>query len=274
TMPAHLRPVTAASETVTLATVPVASEYPEGDGKPMAESRLHVEALMRLILIFQERYRQRPDVLVCGNIFLFYVEGEPNKRLSPDVFVALGVPRDPIRPSYYLWEMGKAPDVVFEVTSKSTRGADRGKKQRIYESIGVKEYFLYDPLRDWVRAGLQGYRLRAAGYEPIVADAGGGLVSEVLAVRLVAEGGLLQCYDLKTGERLLSPAERAGVEAGRAGVEARRAEAEAARAEAEAARADGEAEGRRHEAAARQVADLRVAELQRRLDELEGRSPS
>ncbi|MGI8549709.1 MAG: Uma2 family endonuclease, partial [Dehalococcoidia bacterium] len=239
-------------------------EYPEGDGKPLAESRLHVEALMRLILIFQERYRQRPDVLVSGNIFLFYVEGEPNKRLSPDVFVALGVPREPVRPSYYVWREGKAPDVVFEVTSKSTRREDQGKKQRIYESIGVQEYYLYDPLRDWVRAGLQGYRLGARGYEPIVADAGRGLVSEVLGVRLVLDGSLLQCYDLETGERLLTGEERAEAEA----------EAEAARAVVEAARADREAEGRRQEATARQVADLRAAELQRRLDDLEGRSPS
>ncbi|MGI8552965.1 MAG: Uma2 family endonuclease [Dehalococcoidia bacterium] len=237
--------------------------YPTGDGKPMAESYLHAGELIRLLLLLTYRYRLLADVAVAGNIFLFYVEGDKRKRLSPDVLVATGVPKELLRTSYFVWQMGKAPDFVIEVTSHSTRSEDRNKKRRVCQQIGVREYFLYDPEGDWVRGGLQGYRLVDSVYEPIVAAADGSLIGETLGLRLRLEGGRLQLYDLLSGERLLSP------EAAEARV---RREAEL-RAEAAEALAVAETQARR-EAEARAVAETQARRaLEARLAELEAQGP-
>ncbi|MGI8552281.1 MAG: Uma2 family endonuclease [Dehalococcoidia bacterium] len=202
--------------------------YPSGDGKPMAESSLHALELMRLLMLLMVRYRQFVDVIVIGNIFLFYEEGDQRKRLSPDVMVTMGVPRELLGASYFLWQIGKAPDFIIEVTSHSTRGEDRNKKRTIYQQIGVREYFLYDPEGDWVRGGLQGYLLVDGVYEPIVAAGDRSLESETVGLRLVLEGGRLQLYDRESGERLLSPQEMlVAAEAGAAFEEQARRAAEA-----------------------------------------------
>ncbi|MGI8553440.1 MAG: Uma2 family endonuclease [Dehalococcoidia bacterium] len=242
----------------------------------MAESSLHATELMRLFSLLMFRYRQLVDVVVAANIFLFYQEGEPNKRLSPDVLVTLGVPRERLGRSYFVWQMGKAPDFVIEITSHSTRGEDRNKKRTIYQQIGVQEYFLYDPEGDWVRGGLQGYRLVDGAYEPIVEAADGSLESETLGLRLVLEDGRLQLYELRSGERLLQPIEVAlAAEAEVAQAEAARAQAEAARAQAEA-RAEAEERARRESETRVEAAEARAAvesqarlALEARLAELE-----
>jgi Uma2 family endonuclease len=46
------------------------------------------------------------------------------------------------------WE--GAPDLVIEVLSPSTGYIDRGKKYRLYERHGVREYWLIDPLEKFV----------------------------------------------------------------------------------------------------------------------------
>lgn len=51
------------------------------------------------------------------------------------------------------------PDVVFEILSGSTRSRDRGEKKAIYESNGVREYWLVDPrAARLVRFGRKGRR--------------------------------------------------------------------------------------------------------------------
>lgn len=51
--------------------------------------------------------------------------------MAPDVFVIFGAAKRD-RPSYRLWEEGKAPDFVLEITSKSTLSKDQGAKKGIY----------------------------------------------------------------------------------------------------------------------------------------------
>ena len=43
------------------------------------------------------------------------------------------------------------PDLVVEVTSKSTRKRDETTKRRLYERVGVLEYWIVDPEIDVVR---------------------------------------------------------------------------------------------------------------------------
>lgn len=62
-------------------------EYPESDGKPMAETGIHVEELLNLLSSLIDRYQGVPDVYVAGNNFFYYVEGNPRYAVSPDVYV-------------------------------------------------------------------------------------------------------------------------------------------------------------------------------------------
>ena len=59
-------------------------------------------------------------VYVSGNLLVYYVPGDRLRHLSPDVFVAKGVPKRE-RLNYLMWEEGKGPDVVIELTSSSMR---------------------------------------------------------------------------------------------------------------------------------------------------------
>ncbi|MGI8553076.1 MAG: Uma2 family endonuclease [Dehalococcoidia bacterium] len=235
--------------------------YPESDGKPMAETGIHVAAIIRLILLLQAWYRANLNVNVNGNQFLYYQRGNRKAVIAPDVYVAKGVPQDPPLDTYKLWELGVPPAVVIEVTSKSSRNEDRRKKRAIYAAIGVPEYILYDPRAEWLQPPLQGYRLDAEGYEPMIEAPEGGLLSEELGLRLVLEDGQVQLYDRQTGARLLTSTEQAEAEAVRAEAEAARAETEAARAEAEAKRAETEA-ARAETEAARAEAETKRAETE------------
>ena len=135
--------------------------YPEGDGKPMAETPVHRDELIRLIQTLQDAFAGRADVYVSGNMMLYYEEGNPRASASPDVFVVIGVPKLPERRVYKVWEEGAPPTVVMEITSRSTRREDLHKKWELYIRLGVREYILYDPLGEYLRPPLQGFRLVA-----------------------------------------------------------------------------------------------------------------
>lgn len=177
--------------------------YPESDGKPMAETDTHRKQMVYLIESLDDYFRDDPQVYVAGNLFLYYQEGDPHQVVSPDIFVVRGVPKGDRR-TYKVWEEGKAPDVVFELTSASTRMADLGPKKGTYEMLGVREYFLFDPLEEYLEPPLQGYRLEKRGYRWMEGEP---LTSEVLGLELRVEEGWLRLYERKTGQRLPTPAE-------------------------------------------------------------------
>jgi len=198
--------------------------YPTSDGKPMAETDLHRKEMARLIETLDAFLADRPDVYVSGNLLLYYEEGNPRASVAPDVFVAVGVPKHD-RPIYKLWEEHAPPTVVIEVTSPSTRREDRAKKWALYARLGVGEYYLYDPLGEYLRPPFQGYRLDAGEYRAMTPDVDGALVSAELGLVLVLVDGRLRLRDRSTGVDLLSPMERAAAEAARAELEAARADA-------------------------------------------------
>ena len=108
-------------------------------------------------------FRDRHDVYVSANMFVYFEEGNPKAVVAPDVFVVLGAPNHKRR-SYKVWDEPKGPDFVLEITSHSTRSADQGPKRRIYEALGVREYWLFDPTGDYLVPPLQGLRLVAGHY--------------------------------------------------------------------------------------------------------------
>ena len=180
--------------------------YPESDGKPMAETDIHRQEMMDTIATLTEYFRERADVYVAGNLLLYYKEGYPRKSVAPDVFVVYGIERK-LRRTYKLWEERVAPHVVFEISSASTRQDDLGHKRQLYARLGVAEYFLYDPLGEYLQPPLQGLRLHEGIYAPIPTEADGSLVSQVLGMRVTIEADRLRLVEASSGARLLRPAE-------------------------------------------------------------------
>jgi Uma2 family endonuclease len=58
----------------------------------------------------------------------------------------------------------RAPLLVVEILSPSTRAQDRGIKARRYADLGVRHYWILDP--DWER--LECLRLESGAYRPVV----------------------------------------------------------------------------------------------------------
>ncbi|MBE9049065.1 Uma2 family endonuclease [Nostocales cyanobacterium LEGE 11386] len=183
-------------------------EYPEEDGKPMAEGDLQRKSLVYATTVLDIFFQNRPDVYVAGNLFIYYEKGYPESVVAPDVFVVFGVDKHD-RGCYKTWEKNdKTPDFVLEITSKTTRSKDQGAKKGIYAFLGVPEYFQYDPTGDYLQPQLQGLRLVDGNYFPITAnilpDATLCLPSEVLGLELRLEAGKLRFYHPATNKILLT----------------------------------------------------------------------
>ena len=265
--------------------------YPETDGKPMAESDLHRDIMLYLIRLLQRFFAGQP-VYVSGNLLIYYEKGNRYKSVAPDCFVVRGI--DPhLRKTYKIWEEGKAPEVVFEVTSHSTQDDDLGKKMGLYAQLGVQEYYLYDPTADYLQPSLRAFVLQGGGYVPMPpaqeeVDLGElallpdpaeppEFISQRLGLRLTLdEANRLQFYDLN-GKRLLSDEEaRQAAEAAaqsavqHAEQEALRAEQEALRATQATQRATQEAQRAAQEAQRAAQAEAENARLRAELAKLRG----
>ena len=188
--------------------------------------------------------------------------------VAPDVFVVIGAPKraEDRRLSYKLWEEPKGPDFVLEVASRSTWPADRDRKRALYASLGVEEYWLYDPTGERVRSRLRAMRLVEGGYRELAPEAasleGRYLRSAVVGLDVRVDGaGELHARNPVTGEEYLMPEEehvaRLAAES-RARREAAAREAEAMAREAAESRARREAAARQAEAMAREAAESRA----------------
>ena len=187
-------------------TIPAAVDYPCSDGQPMAESDFQLKPLVYAITALQTHFLHQSQVYVAGDMFVYFKEGAPRAVVAPDVFVVVGAPKH-MRMSYKLWEEPKAPDFVLEITSRSTRAEDQGRKREVYASLGVGEYWLFDPTGDWLAPRLKGFRLHEGEYRPLpsVALVGGGLSlhSEALGLEVrLDEDRSLRLHDPETGEDL------------------------------------------------------------------------
>lgn len=186
-------------------------EYPDSDGEPMAETPIHVEAIILLHQALQDYYRPRPDVFVASDIYWYWQEGNLEARISPDVMVVVGVPPRDLqeRRSFRSWdESGAVPAVVFEIASRGTWRVDRFDKLRQYERLEVGEYFIFDPEARYVVPALTGYRLRNGVYTPIDESEPDTLASEQ-GFRLRSEGRMLRLLDGQSGRPLPTRQERA-----------------------------------------------------------------
>lgn len=239
----------------------------------MAESDLHRGVMFAIIRILQRFFTGRP-VYVSGNLLIYYEEGNPYKSVAPDCFVVREI-EPHLRDVYKIWEEGKGPEVVFEVSSKTTRRVDFGKKMRLYAELGVQEYFIYDPTSEYLDPPLVAYELVGGGYIPMkpikeeiligdLAFVPGQMEtpeysSPILGLRLTLdEQNHLQFYDPATNQRLLEDTEALALAETLAKDAELRAEEERLRAEEE----------RQHAKVERQRAEQAEAENERLRAEL------
>ena len=212
--------------------------YPETDGEPMAASDLHRDILMWILLVLETYFADMPDTYVSGDILAYYTEGNPRNVVAPDVLVCFGIGKER-RQIYKVWEEGKAPDFVMELSSETTYQKDLTDKMELYAALGIPNYLLYDAEALYLPSPLMGFRLVRGVYVPIPRGADGRIHSGVLGLDFVVREGNLKIYDPVRREWLQTPAEQ----------EYARAEQEYARAEQEyAAREKAEAENERLQA--------------------------
>ena len=178
-------------------------EYPESDGQPMGETDKHILLMMTLRFMLDEFFRATAQVYVGSNLMCYYVEGDPKKSISPDVFIVRGAEKGERR-VYKFWEE-PAPQVVIELSSRKTAKADLTTKKDIYASLGVKEYFIFDP-EFKLSPPLRAFRLHGANFvEEIIRE--NRVMSHELGLELVNNGETLRLYHPTKKIFLRTPAE-------------------------------------------------------------------
>ena len=238
--------------------------YPDSDDEPLPDGRYQEPYFTEIVGTVREHFRDRPDVEVSGNTFIYYEEGNPRRFISPDLHVTLGVTAEGFasmdyRNTYLVWEIGKPADFVLEIASESTALRDVTEKRVLYAQIGFGEYWRFDGSGgDFYGEPLVGEYLAEGEYRrfDVARDEEGRPhgYSPALALWLYWDDGRLRFYDPVTGEWLLNRAEeRDALEDSRAALEDSRAAAE-------------------QERAAREAAEAQVAELQAELERLRGES--
>ena len=257
---------------------------PDPPREPDMQQFIGVHAFASILAPY---FAHRDDVLIAGEGYLRREATNNAERLAPDCVVTFGVNPEGIiaRNGYVISEVGKPPDFVLEVASRSTGMRDYTVKREGYAGYGVREYWRFDHTGGrFHNAPIAGDTLVGDEYEPIAIheDAEGLLWgrSAVLGLDLCWDDGELRLRDPLTGEFLPNPEElmlaaqelQADVHAAQADVHAAQADAQAAQADAQAAQADAQAAQARAEAerAARQAAEARLAAMEAELRRLRG----
>ncbi|HAG85655.1 MAG TPA: hypothetical protein DCL61_32090 [Cyanobacteria bacterium UBA12227] len=104
--------------------------------------------------------------LAAANVGLFYAI--KRSALVPDVMLSLEVamPDDWSQKknrSYFVWELGKLPEVAIEIVSNK-KGKELDTKLKDYARAGVAYYVVFDPLKKLDESVVRVYGLREGNY--------------------------------------------------------------------------------------------------------------
>ncbi len=102
--------------------------------------------------------------------YICYDRYDLNIRVARDYYFAKGVPGPGILATklYLSWAVGKAPDFVLEMASPDTAAEDLTVKRKLYQEIGVAEYWRLDPTGgDLYGSPIAGDRLEGGVYQAI-----------------------------------------------------------------------------------------------------------
>ena len=222
------------------------------------ESTQHFAVNQYLQYALEEFFRDQPEVFVGANNFLYWDPKSKKKKQSPDVYVCFGVPKG-YRRSYKVWmENGVVPQVIFEITSTSSRLLDQGTKKATYEMLGVEEYYTFDPFGEYIPDKLRAFRNQHRTLKELK---GKRIHSARLGLDLRVEGEMLRLFLPGSSVRLLTyqEAQQARAEAERAQAKAEQAQKQAEQAQKDTERARAELEARN------QLLERELEALKRRL---------
>ena len=211
-----------------------ALDYNPDDPEPMPDAMEQEFVVSEILGIMHSRFtdfKTRPDVFLSSNTILCYDPTNLNVRRQPDIYLAFGVDQGAIRRRriYLPWEAGKPPDLALEVGSESTGAEDIRVKPSVYASIGIGEYWRFDPSGgDHHGERLWGGMLRSGEYQPVeLTREPDGILkgySELMGLYLCWDDGWPRFYDPVAGVYLENWRQmRAAMEAERATYEARNA---------------------------------------------------
>ena len=234
-------------------------DYNPDEPEPMPEAMEQELVVQEILGIFASRFTDfwnRPDVFLSSNTILCHDPANLNVRRQPDIYLAFGVDQAAIRRRrlYLPWEAGKPPDLALEVGSESTGSEDTRVKPGVYASIGIGEYWRFDPSGgEHHGEPLSGGLLSAGVYRPVeLTTEPDGILkgySPLLDLYLCWDDGWPRFYDpaarryIENWRQMQAAmeAERAAYEAQRTAMEAERDAHEAQLAAMEAERDDQQA---------------------------------
>ncbi len=152
--------------------IPDVEELVIEDGKPVDNFLVEREYRLLTEPLYTCWRSSRGRFLATANVGLFFAYRQP--PLVPDVMLSLGMPpaRDLTQKenqSYFLWVIGKPPDVVIEIVS-DLRGKEDTDKLLAYASIGIPYYVIFDPRNRLRKGALRAFHLLAGKYHPVEAS--------------------------------------------------------------------------------------------------------
>ena len=152
--------------------IPNVEDFVIEDGKPVES--IFAEKQYRLLTepLYSSWTEAGGPFLALSDVGLFYAVHKP--PLVPDVMLSLHVPVDTDlsrreNRSYFLWIVGKPPDVVIEFVS-DRRGGEEDYKMEEYAAIGVRYYVIFDPENRLRNGVLRVFNLGDEKYGPIEAS--------------------------------------------------------------------------------------------------------
>ena len=140
---------------------------------PKKHDMQQLDHCVQAISTLKAHFRRSEDVLVAGNGYLIVSTGSVQDwrhHFYPDCFVAFGVNPKAIttRNGYVISEVGKPPEFVLEIASRTTARRDETVKREGYAALGVPEFWRFDGSGEgYYSRPLSGDRLVGDAYEPI-----------------------------------------------------------------------------------------------------------
>ena len=117
---------------------------PDSDGHFLPDNPLQARAVINVRCALRDHFDQVDNVVLEGDMFMYYEDGNPGASTAPEVFVVLDHDLGR-RGVYKFWEEGKPPDFALEAISQSSKLRNSKDKRALYARLGIGEYFLFQP---------------------------------------------------------------------------------------------------------------------------------
>jgi len=119
-------------------------EWVDGEVIALTPAEIHHNHLIYYLWsLFDAYFYFRPIGIAAGQPFPMRLPAFPKRRREPDLMIVLNTNPNQLTDTL----MDGAPDICIEVVSPESGERDHGEKFIEYETGGVPEYWILDPLR-------------------------------------------------------------------------------------------------------------------------------